>query len=110
VRFGCDPSNVSRAREIVHTDLVAMQTAPVAPDVLQRAKALLIRRIPLGQSSEDRIANSLLDLAEAGLPLDEPSLAARRFVALNQADVMHAFARWIRPGGFAQVIEGPDPR
>jgi zinc protease len=110
VRFGCDPSNVTRAREIVHTDLVAMQTKPASADAIQRSKALLIRRIPLGQSSEDDIASGLLGVSESGLPLDEPALAAGRYISMTAADVMHAFARWIRPNGFAQVVEGPYPR
>ncbi len=109
LNFGCDPGNVAQARKIVREDLVAMQTQAVAPDVLQRAKALLVRQIPLGQSSEDRIADGLLDAAEAGLPLDEPTTAAQRYLALGPADVMKAFARWIRPDGFAQVVEGPYP-
>lgn len=110
LHFGCDPANVARAREIVHADLVAMQNAPASSDALQRAKALLVRRIPLGQSSEDEIANGLLKIAESGLPLDEPNIAADRYVALTAKDVMHAFARWIRPNAFVQVIEGPPPQ
>jgi zinc protease len=110
LRFGCDPSNVAQARRIVHEDLVAMQTTPASPEVLQRAKALLIRRIPLGQSSEAQIADGLLETAQAGLPLNEPALAASRYISLSAADVMRAFAHWIRPDGFAQVVEGPYPR
>jgi zinc protease len=109
VRFGCDPANVSRARAIVHKDLIAMQTTPASDDAIQRAKALLIRRIPLGQSSEDDIASGLLDVSESGLPLDEPTIAAGRYISMTAADVMHAFAKWIRPDGFAQVVEGPPP-
>ena len=110
VRFGCDPSNVSRAREIVHADIVAMQTKPASADAIQRAKALLIRRIPLGQSSEDDIAAGLLAVSQSGLPLNEPTLAAGRYISMSAADVMRAFARWVRPDGFAQVVEGPYPR
>ena len=110
LRFGCDPGNVSQARQIVHADLLAMQQAPASADALQRTKALLVRRIPLEQRSEDAIAEGLLNDAEAGLPLDEPAIAAARYIGLSASDVMQAFARWIRPDGFAQVVEGPNPR
>jgi zinc protease len=110
LRFGCDPSNVARARQILHADVVAMQNTPVTQDALQRAKALLVRRIPLSQSSADEIASGLLDLSESGLPLDEPSISAGKYIALQASDVTRAFARWIRADGFAQVVVGPYPR
>jgi zinc protease len=110
LRFGCDPGNVSRAKGILRSDILAMQTKPAAGDELQRAKALLIRQIPLAESSEDDIARGLLSRAVANLPLNEPQLAAEQYVALTSGDVMKAFAQWIRPDGFAQVVEGPYPR
>lgn len=110
IHFGCDPVNVSRAKELLRRDLLVMQTSPASSDDLQRAKALLIRRIPLGESSEDDIARGLLELAVSNLPLDESAQSARRYIALGPDDVMKAFARWIRPDGFAQVVEGPYPR
>lgn len=110
LRFGCDPGNVSRAKGILRSDILAMQTKPAAGDELQRAKALLIRQIPLAESSEDDIAQGLLSRAVANLPLNEPQLAAEQYVALTSDDVMKAFAQWIRPDGFAQVVEGPYPR
>jgi zinc protease len=110
IRFACDPANVSRAREIVREDLVAMQTTTASADELQRAKALLIRQIPLAEASETDIADGLLDRAETGLSLDEPSQAAAAYVSLSADDVKKAFAQWIRPDGFVEVVEGPSPR
>ena len=110
VRFGCDPGNTSHARAIVRGDLQAMQSSAVSADALQRAKALLLRRIPLRQESQDAIADGLLDDAEAGLPLNEPALAAAHYISLSASDVTRAFARWIRPDGFAQVVVGPYPQ
>ena len=110
VDYACDPPNVSKARAIVVRDLRQMQTAPVGPSELRQAKALMLREIPLGESSTGRIAGGLLSRADIGLPLDEPTLAAHRYMALTAAEVKAAFSKWIRPDDFTQVVEGPKPQ
>jgi len=42
-----------------------------------------------------------------GLPLDEPAHAAARYVALTANEVRAAFARWINPDRFVQVVREP---
>ena len=110
VSYGCDPPNVSKARAIVIHDLKQMQTQPASSGELQQAKALLLREIPLAESSVDSIAGGLLFRAAIGLPLDEPIRAARRYVQLTATDVRAAFAKWVRPAALVQVTEGPSPR
>ncbi|HUY13290.1 MAG TPA: pitrilysin family protein [Terriglobia bacterium] len=110
VNYGCDPPNVSKARAIVMHDLKQMQTQSASSDELQQAKALLLREIPLAESSVDSIAGGLLSRAVIGLPLDEPVRAARRYVQLTTEDVRAAFAKWVRPTALVQVTEGPSPR
>lgn len=109
VSYACDPPNVSRARAIIVRDLRAMQTAPVSASELRRAKALLLREIPLSESSLDLIAAGLIERARLHLPLDEPTIAAHRYLKLTAADVKAAYARWLRPADLAQVTEGPTP-
>ena len=58
----------------------------------------------------DRIARGLTSRAADGLPLDEPTRAAARYLALTPEDVRAAFAKWIRPQDLVQVTEGPNPR
>jgi zinc protease len=110
VDYGCDPLNAAKARAIVVRDLKQMQTAPVAPVELDRAKALLLREIPLSQSSVDGIAEKLIYLSTHLLPLDEPILAAHRYVALSAEAVRAAYAKWLGPDDLVQVIEGPPPK
>jgi zinc protease len=110
VEFGCDPANVSKAKEIVLRDVRQLQNASLGPDDMRRAKLLLLRRVPLGEQSESLIARSLLARASAGLPLDEPLRAASRYLKITPAQVRAAFAKWIRPDGFVQVVEGPPPQ
>lgn len=109
VSFGSDPQNVSKARALIARDVKAMQTALVTPNELQLAKALLLQEIPLGESSEEDVAASLLDNASTGLPLNEPELAAQRYAATTADQVRAAFAKWVRPDSFVQVVQGPPP-
>ncbi len=50
--YRCDPQNVSKARDWIRRDLMAMRKENVTPTELQQAKALLLRQIPLAESSE----------------------------------------------------------
>jgi len=110
VDYACDPQNVSKARGVIERDLKAMQTTPVSDDELRQAKAMLLRQIPLGESSVEHIAGGLMSRATIGLPLDEPSLAAHHYVDLTADKVKVAFAKWVRPGDLVQVTEGPNPQ
>jgi zinc protease len=109
VSYACDPPNVSKARAIVTRDLNEMRTKPVTAAELQQAKAMLLREIPLEESSVDSIAGGLIYRATLGLPLDEPTLAARRYIKLNARQVERAYAKWLRPNDLVQVTEGPAP-
>ena len=110
VTYASDPQNVSKAAVLVRRDLADMQHTDVTPNELQQAKALLLRQIPLAESSEDAIAGGLLGRAQLDLPLDEPVRAARRYFAMSADDVRAAFAKWIRPNDFVQVVRGPAPQ
>jgi zinc protease len=110
VSFGADPDKVRRAREIVVRDLQAMREAPVTPGELRAAKAALLRAVQLEESSVSGIATGMLHRIREERPLDEPTRAARRWLALDARSVQRAFRRWIRPDDLAQVVEGPAPR
>ena len=110
VDYGCDPANVSKARALVERDLNQMRTEDVSAADLHQAKALLLRQIPLGESSEEAVAGGMLARAEIGLPLDEPLRAAKTYIALDAATVKAAFARQITTGNLVQVVRGPAPK
>ncbi len=110
VRYACDPSNVTKAQNIVQRNLLEMQTNSVTPEELRQAKAMLLREIPLSESSVRSIAYGFLDRVELGLPLSEPSFAAQRYVELTAEQVRDAYAKWIHPKDLVQVTEGPNPQ
>lgn len=108
VFFGCDPPNVSKARAIVERNLREMQTTRVSAAELRQAKTLLIRKIPLSESSVDGIARTLLELSQKDLPLDEPVRAARRYRRITADQIRAAFVTWVRPADLVQVTLGPE--
>jgi zinc protease len=110
VRYSCDPDNVSKARAIIEHDLKKMQQEPVTPDELRKAKSLVLREIQLAEGSTDSIALGLIYRATNDLPLDEPIVAARRYLNITPQDVQAAFSKWLRVSDMVQVTQGPLPR
>jgi zinc protease len=109
VNYASDPQNVTKAANIVAEEIKAMQTTPASQDELLRAKALLVRQIPLSEAGIDDIARGLLGRSDLGLPLDEATAAARRYIELGPADVQAAFRKWLRPQDLVRVTQGPTP-
>jgi len=110
VSYGCKPRNVSKARAIIIRDLKQMQSQPVTADELRQAKTMLLRGIPLSESSVGRIAGGIIYRATMGLPMDDPTIAAQHYVKMTAPEIQKAFAKWIRPGDLVQVTEGPAPK
>ena len=110
VNYGCDPANVSKARALIQRDLDQMRTELVSPDELHQAKALLLRQIPLSESSEDAVAQGLIARAQMGLPLDEPIRAAKKYSELTADDIKAAFAKHVRNADLVQIVRGPAPQ
>jgi zinc protease len=81
------------ARAIVERDLLQMQMTAFTPRELRQAKAILLRDIPLSESSVDSVAAALISRTPEDLPLDEPILASRRHFRLTAADVKAAFTK-----------------
>ena len=53
ISYGADAKNVGPARDLAVADIHAMQDAPVSDGELTRAKASLLRQIPMGRASFD---------------------------------------------------------
>jgi zinc protease len=109
VQYACDPPNVSKVQAIVQQDLEEMKSKPVTPEELGQAKAMLLREIPLSESSVDSIAEGFISRVTLDLPLDEPTMAAHRYAELTAEQIRDAFVRWIRPDDLIRVSQGPTP-
>jgi zinc protease len=110
IEYASDPDNVGKAAAMAAREVSNMQTAAVGVDELTRVKACLLRQLPLGEAGVTEIAHGMLARADLGLPLDEPTLAARRYVELDAAAVQAAFRKWMRPDDLVRVSEGPPPQ
>jgi zinc protease len=108
VQYACDAPNVTKVHASVAREIEVMRNKPVTADEIQRAKAMLLRQIPLAEASTAAIAQGLLGRWDLDLPLDEPTLAARRYIDLGPPQIMSAFANWLRPADLVQVTQGPD--
>jgi zinc protease len=109
VEYASDPQNVARAASLVVREITSMQTTPVGNDELTRVKAHLLRQLPLTESGVEEIARGILGRADLGLPLNEPTIAAERYIALDAAAVQAAFRKWLRPQDLVRVSQGPTP-
>lgn len=110
VSFGADPDKVAAASKIVAQDLKQMQQTPVTETELKRAKGILLRQIPLGESSFRAIGGQLLTLSTEGKPLDGMTIAGEHYLKLTAKEVQQAFAAHIRPDGFVTAVKGPAPK
>ena len=107
ITFGADPKNVRTATESIRARLRDLQQRPVDERRLARTKALILSDIPLAMESYAGVANRILFYARSGMPADNAYREAHRVLATTPEDVRAAAAKYIRPDGLAQVIEGP---
>ena len=84
VEYACDPPNVSKARVMIVSNLKEIRAKNVTDHELRQAKGLLLREIPLSESSVDRVAGGWLSRSILGLPLDEPIRAANIYVEADR--------------------------
>ena len=107
VEFGSDPANVPRARSIIDRDLRDLGATPPSDGEMRQAKTQVVRDLSLSEASVGAIAQGLASRADAGLPLDEPWRRGRAILGLTPADVRAAFAKYVDPSRFVEVIVGP---
>jgi zinc protease len=110
IDYACDPDNVAKVHGIVERNLMEMQSQMVNPDELRQAKLMLLRRIPLSESSLQSIAKGLIKRSILDLPPDEPITAAKDYAAMTAEQVQAAFAKWVRPADLVQITQGPLPK
>jgi zinc protease len=108
VDFGSDPEKVAQARALIDRDLHDIASKPPTAEEMRQAKTTLVRDLSLSEASVSAIADGFTGRATAGLPLDESTRRAKRILALSAERVRAAFAKWIDPARFVEVIEGPE--
>ncbi len=109
VSYGCDPDKVFPARDLILKDLERMQSGNLPAADLKRAKGILLRSIPLSESSFGGIGGQLLTYASRGEPLDENVIAGRHYRSLTAAQVQQAYRKYIDLKRFVLAVKGPKP-
>ena len=107
VHFACLPGNRARIGSLVDAEIAKFKTEPAGEFELSLAKASIVRRTLIGDSSESSIGGSLLDDASNGYPLDQNRLDARQIIATDASSVQKAFATYVHPENFVRVVVGP---
>lgn len=107
INYGAYPQNSLPAENLILSDLTALQKKPLSADRLIRAKALLLGELPVQTESYDGVANELLSYGATGRPLDTARRYARAEFRASAQAVRAAVAKWIRPQGFARVMQVP---
>jgi zinc protease len=107
VQFACLPSNEERIATLIDAEIGKMQSEPVGAFELALAKASIVRRTVVANSSTGSIGNALLDASSNGYPLDQTQLDVKRYLATDAAAIQQAFSAYIHPQNFVRVVQGP---
>jgi zinc protease len=110
VYYGSDSDKVAPVDALVASNIEALQRTPIKADELTNARQFQIRSIPLGVSSVDGIARSLLSWSWHGEPLDQPMIAAKYYLDLTAEQVQDACRKYLKPKNLVQVVQGPAPK
>ncbi len=92
---------------MVVQDIRDLQANPVDDTELTRAKAQMLRRLPMQRASVDAVAALYLRLVDLDLPLDTPQTAAQHYYDATASGVQAAFKAYLRPDDLAQIVKGP---
>jgi zinc protease len=110
VYYGSDPDKVAPADALVVSNIEDLRKTPIKATELDNARQFEIRSIPLGVSSVNGIARSLLSWSWHGEPLDQPMVAATHYLKLTAEQVQAACAKYLKPQNLVQVVQGPAPK
>lgn len=109
-QYGSDPDKVDQADKLIRHALVQMAKVPISEDELHRARAGLVRQVPLNEAGADSIGYGLLSRVELDQPLDEPYRAARAYQSIDAKQIQAAVKKWFRPDDLVRVVQGPKPK
>lgn len=107
IHFACLPRNRERIASLIDAEIDKLKTQPAGDFELSLAKASIVRRTVIGDSSESSIGGTLLDNASNGYPLDQNRIDARQIIDTGATAVSTAFSTYIRPENFVRVVVGP---
>jgi zinc protease len=107
IDFACAQGNEPRIESMIDDELAQLRTQPIGDFELGLMKASVVRKVVLGDASASDIAQTLLNDAVNGLPLDQTHIDAQHLLATDAHAIQAAFAANIHAENFVRTIEGP---
>ena len=107
VSFACLPSNETLIASSVDSEIQKLQVEPAPAFELALVKASLVRRTVVAGGSVEAIGSALLSDAQNGYPLDQDRIDANGYVATDAHAIQNAFMKYLAPGHFVRIYEGP---
>jgi zinc protease len=109
IRLSAEPKKMNRAVEVVREQLARLQSDPVGPFELDRAKTKIVARALVAEQSTETIAVRVHGLGVDRLPLDYEVNLPARYDRIDGADILRAAQVYITPNALIEVYEGPRP-
>jgi zinc protease len=106
-RFTSLPEQVPAAATEVRAQLRRLQTDPVGPAELDRAKIKAVASDEVAEQSTAVVAARVQSINEERLPLDYDTTMARRYAPIAGADVLRAAQTYLHPDDLVEIYEGP---
>lgn len=107
VSAGVNPQNVTKASDLILTELKRFIQDGVTVDELADSKANFIGRLPLSLESNGGVANALLNIERHDLGLDYYHRYADLVNEVTREDVLNTARMFINPDKLAMAVAGP---
>ncbi len=107
VSAGVNPQNVTKASDLIVTELNRFIQDGVTADELADSKANFIGRLPLSLESNGGVANALVNIERHDLGLDYYRRYADLVNEVTREDVLNAARKFIDPEKLAIAVAGP---
>ena len=106
-RIEAPPGSMPAAVDQVRAQLRRLQTDPVGPAELERAKEKAVAADEVAEESTAVVAARVHDIGLESLPLDEDATLGKRLAGITGADILRAAQTYLHPDDLIEVYEGP---
>lgn len=108
VSAGINPTNVTRAINLINSELKRFVKEPVSTDELTDSQSNFIGRLPLSMESNSGVANAILNLERFNLGLDYFHRYPRLVKAITPDLILETARKYIHPGKLVTITAGPE--
>jgi zinc protease len=103
------PERMQAAVDVVRAQLERLQSDPIGPFELERAKIKTVASEEVAEQSTAVVAARVQRIGQENLPLDYDATLAKRYASIDGAAILRAARIYIHPNDLIEVYEGPHP-